>query len=522
MKYSMRRGGHHWATIGIAAAALALAPRVATAQAPAPNPEAPATAPVEPAPAPPAAAAPAPPPVAPPAPAPESPAAAPEAPPAAAPPAASSDEPYVEPTAAVPFAFADFGWMNGQSRQTEFPMDGKVISPMFTIDAGYNLEFSNPVDHSVVGSTAVGRSNELQVTHLGVGADFHWHGARGRIMTQLGMYSTMTPRNDASPGRGQWNLADAYKYITEGYGGYHFDALNGINVDAGIFLSYVGLDSYYNYENWQDQASYVSSNTPWFFNGIRTQIFPSDKLKVELWLINGWQSYGEFNEQPGIGTQINWRPNGAVSLVLSGYYGADTMGNPSRKRFHTDNSLLGKYVDDPNSFLSKAAFSLTADAGCESGGGVSCGGGDAGAPNQYFLGVMAYNRLWFARNKFGLTMGGGLMTNPGRYLVLTPPINGATAGSGSAYFSQSPGDQYKAWDTTETFDYMPSQFITFRTEYTHRFANVPYFAGHGGVTPQVAPGVYSNVGAPGSAVMGFTPDLVKNENRFTMNVMIRM
>jgi hypothetical protein len=30
------------------------------------------------------------------------------------------------------------------------------------------------------------------------------------------------------------------------------------------------------------------------------------------------------------------------------------------------------------------------------------------------------------------------------------------------------------------------------------------------------------VGSPGSAVMGFTPDLVKNENRFTMNVMIRM
>ena len=430
----------------------------------------------------------------------------------------------MEPTAAVPFAFADFGWMNGASRQTEFPMDGKVISPMFTIDSGYNLEFSNPRDHTIVGSTAAGRSNELQITHLGVGADFHYHGARGRIMTQLGMYSTMTPRNDGSPGRGQWNLADAYKYITEGYGGYHFDALNGINVDAGIFLSYVGLDSYYNYENWQDQASYVSSNTPWFFNGIRTQVYPSDKLKVELWLINGWQSYGEFNEQPGIGSQLNWRPTGNLDVVLSGYYGADTMGVKARKRFHTDNSLLGKYVDDPNSFLSKAAFSLTVDAGCESGGGVSCGGGDAGSPNQYFLGFMAYNRTWFAHNHFGLTVGGGMMTNPGRYLVLTPPINGATAGSGSAYFSQSPGDQYKAWDTTETFDYMPNQFITFRSEFTHRFANVPYFAGHGGVTPETAPGsgVFSNQGAPGSMVDGFKPDLVKNENRVTFNVMVRL
>jgi hypothetical protein len=55
--------------------------------------------------------------------------------------------------------------------------------------------------------------------------------------------------------------------------------------------------------------------------------------------------------------------------------------------------------------------------------------------------------------------------------------------SGTPYFTFNPGDQYWAWDTTETFDYMPSQFVTFRAELTHRWASVPYFAGPGGVTP---------------------------------------
>ena len=45
--------------------------------------------------------------------------------------------------------------------------------------------------------------------------------------------------------------------------------------DAGIFMSYVGLFSYYNFDNWAYQPSYVSSNTPWFFNGMRVQIFPN-------------------------------------------------------------------------------------------------------------------------------------------------------------------------------------------------------------------------------------------------------
>jgi hypothetical protein len=430
---------------------------------------------------------------------------------------------------APPFGFADWGWMNGQSRQVDFPLAGKILNPMFTIDAGYNWEFSRPVDHTITGSTSSGRHNEFQIMHLGLGTDVNYNGARGRLMTQLGLYSTMTPRNDGSPDRGQWQLRDAYKYITEGYGGYHWDVDSGINVDGGIFLSYVGLCSYYNYENWTNQASYVSSNTPWFFNGIRIQYFPNPKLKIEPWIINGWQSYGMFNEMPGLGTQVAYRPSGSVAMVFSGYVGKDAMGLPDRTRFHTDNSLLIKYFDAPGGFINKAAFSLTFDAGCENGGGVKCAGGNATTPSQYFVGAMLYNRLWFDNSLFGLTFGGGAMTNPGRYLVLTPPINGATNFTLSPYFTQNPGDKYWAWDTTETFDYLPTQNYTLRLEYVHRWASVPYFVGRGGVTPQTAPGVYSNVGSPGSmvpdtAVVGgpFTPDLQQSENRLTVNFLVRI
>src|SRR5260370_36939694 len=80
-------------------------------------------------------------------------------------------------------------------------------------------------------------------------------------------------------------------------------------------------------------------------------------------------------------------------------------------------------------------------------------------------------------------MGGGRVNKPGRYLVLLPPINGATAASGTPYFTENPGDPFKAWDVSGTFDRMPSQYITFRWEYNHRAANVPYFSGSGGVTP---------------------------------------
>jgi hypothetical protein len=416
-----------------------------------------------------------------------------------------------------PFAFADFTWLNGNSRQVDFPLTTAAFTGEFSFDANYVFDFAHPKDDTLIGSTNSGRTGEFQVEQLGVGGDFHWKNVRGRLLTQFGLYATMTPRNDASPSRGQWNLADAFRYVSEAYGGYHFDVWYGLNVDVGIFMSYIGLCSYYNFENWVYQMSYVSANTPWFFNGVRIQTFPSDKLKIEYWLVNGWQAYGKFNEAPGFGWQILWRPTGWFSFVTNEYFGTDTLGNPNRWRIHTDTSAQLKYLDQPASFLTKGAFSLTVDAGCEFGGGVSCVGGDASAPSQFFVGFMFYNRFWFFKDWFAITVGVGAINNPGRYLVLLPPINGATASSGTPYFTANPGNPFRAWDSSLTFDFMPTQFTTLRLEYIHRAANVPYFAGPGGITP---PG--GNQGLAGSQVAGFQPDLVNFENRMNVAFMVRL
>jgi Putative beta-barrel porin-2, OmpL-like. bbp2 len=431
--------------------------------------------------------------------------------------ALSQDTTSAKPAKAEPFAFADWTWLNGNARTKTPAFDSKFFTPEIRADVDYIYDLNHPKDDTIGGSSEVFRSNEVQVTQLGVGGDFHFDNVRARVMTQFGMYSTTTPRNDASPSRGQWDLADAYRYVSEAYGGYHFNALHGINVDAGIFVSYIGLFSYYNFDNWAYQPSYVSSNTPWFFNGVRVQIFPTEHLKIEPWFVNGWQSYGRFNGRPGVGGQILWRPNGWLSVLGNQYaLGEDALNTPGRVRYHTDDSVEMKYYDHPERLLDKAAFSLTGDMGCEHGGGVSCDTNSSKGPKQDFLGFMLYNRLWFHKDLYGFTLGGGKINNPGRYLVLLPPINGATAASGTPYFTENPGDPYKAWDMSGTFDYMPSQYITFRWEFDHRAANVPYFSGPGGITP---PG--GNTGAPGSTVPGWSPDLVKDENRFDLAILVK-
>lgn len=424
-----------------------------------------------------------------------------------------------------PLEGMDMTWLNGGDRRSSPTLAGKYFTPTVMVDANCTYSFANPVDNTVVGSTTLSRNNEMQVSGVYVGGDFTYKNARAHVVTQFGTRSIVVPRNDYSPYRGQYRLADAYRYLAEANAGYHFNKMYGINVDFGLFMSYIGLNSYYQVENWEYQASYTSDNTPWFFSGMRVQLFVTKKLKIEPWIINGWQSYGMFNQQPGVGGNITWCPNENIKMLTNDYYGADAAMIPGRKRFHSDNSLLVRYFKRPHSKgISQMAFSLTGDIGNEKGGGVS-GFTDGGVnnPAQYFASVMFYNRIWFLKNKLAWTIGGGYMKNPGRYLVLYPtgqasPLpnaNNPTSTEGAYPFSANPGDQFEAWDWSTNFEWAPNQHIAFRVEYVHRQSSVPYFAGHGGVT---SPTGYTTSTLPPD----WQPDLVKFEDRMIFAVLFRL
>ena len=479
----------------------------------------------------------------------------------------------------------DWTWTNNNGHAVDSPMATKYFTPEFRSDANYTIDMNHPEDDTLGGSTETFRSDEWQLEQISVGGDIRIQNVRGRFLCLCGgLWAVTTTRNDPSVVRGSWDLSGAYKYVAEGWGGYHWNYAHGVNLDAGIFVSYIGLFSYYNFDNWTYQPSFVSSNTPWFFNGIRLQYFPTSKLKIEPWFINGWQTYARPNSKPGLGGQVLWRPSGWFELVSNNYgLGEDdtleqqsqlTGGNgATRSRVHTDNSIELKYYDKPKNFMDKMAFTITGDMGCEYGGGVpngsaavngwspemgssdtysggvNCHNSKNGKPKQDFLGWMMYQRFWFKKDVWAITLGGGQMTNPGRYLTLLPPINAATAVTGSPYFTENAGDQVQQHDGTLTLDYMPAQFITFLWETGYRFSNIPYWTGHGGITPpggdngspshyQCAAGGdsgqgYGNLAAaesyclgaglatsPGTAALWW-PDLRTNQTVATMAVMVR-
>jgi len=138
---------------------------------------------------------------------------------------------------------------------------------------------------------------------------------------------------------------------------------------------------------------------------------------------------------------------------------------------------------------------------------------------------MVYNRFWFFDDTLGFTVGGGMMHNPGRYLILDPtgqasPIPQNLSIQGVQYvppttpYWTAPGSTFDAYDYEFGFQYMPVEQVTYDLEFNHRQASVPYFAGHGGVT---SPDGYITTSIP----TGWRPDLVKGDSRIIGALLVR-
>jgi hypothetical protein len=413
-------------------------------------------------------------------------------------------------TAKQPFEGMDLSWINGQNRQQDFPLvltknKTVVLTGVAYLDTYFNYNFNNPADNTQTISSTIGRHNEFTLNLASIGIETNYKNIIGRIWLQTGQMGSIIQEADGSVLRGRNTAISNLKYIREAAAGYHFNKWYGINIEMGIFMSYIGLESYVTQENWNYQRSMVCDFTPFYFSGARIQAFPSKKFKTELWLLNGWQTYNSWNKAPGIGSSNYYRPNENLQLVANFYYGKDSR-NSNILRFHHDNSIVARYFRSAkNKGISQAAFSLNTHYGFQQGDGIR-------AQEQYMTGTSLANRIWFHQNKLALTTRADYVTNPGLYLAFTPST--VTPNAFTEAIAADPQKSISIQQFTGTLDIMPNDHVTFRLELLHRKSNHPYFPGKAGTT--------SPDGWADTPLGNWQPDLRKAETRLCIAVNFRL
>ena len=405
-----------------------------------------------------------------------------------------------------PFAFGDFTWLNGVNRQKNFLLKNETIQGMIYFDTYYNFSFNQPDDHVLVGSTGVARHNEIVPNHLSFGLSTNYKNIIARFYYHTGQILTQVNDADSSKSRG-WNESISnLRNIREAAAGYHFDKWNGLNIEMGILTSPIGQESFLSQENWNYQHAFVADFTPYYFTGIRCQIYPTEKLEIDYQLVNGWQTYAKYHEGFGQVLSINYRPTQNWVFDADIYWGHDNK-EINLRRFHHDHTIQFQYINKENKKgISKAAISINNHYGNQTirPGFISI----PETPNYMFIGTNVANRIWFNKNTWAATIRGGYISNPGRYLVMPPLPSGE-------FYPKTTWDHadFKAWETAICVDWMPNENITFRAEWCSRFSNTPYYAGVNGTTSSDG-----WQGTPGS----FIPDLRKQQHNILFAINFRL
>ncbi len=408
----------------------------------------------------------------------------------------------------TPFSDCDLTWINGQNRQKESllvlkdPKGEVLLTGVVMADGYFNYDLNNPIDNTHTISSTIGRSNEFTLNFATIGIETGYKNIIGRLWLQYGQMASIIQDADATVAHGRNTSISNLRNVREAAAGYHFNTWYGINAEMGIFMSYIGLESYVTQENWCYQRSMVCDFTPFYFSGARLQAYPTKHFKTELWLLNGWQSYNSWTRQIGLGNSNYYRPNSSLQLVANFYYGKDN--RDGTVRFHHDNSIVKRFYNRPEANgISKAAFSLNTHYGFQAGDNVS-------ASRNFMTGAALSQRVWFHRDKLAVTARVDFVRNPGLYLAFTPsPV---TPNDFTDAVLQDP--DLTIGQGTLTFDVMPNDYMTLRLEARYRKSDKPYFAGSGGTT--------SPDGWNTTEVGAWRPDLVKEEGSVTVAVNFRL
>ena len=398
-----------------------------------------------------------------------------------------------------PLGEFDFSWMNGNNPQPASLLAMGPVTWSLYVDTYFAWQFHQPTDHTIFPTTTAPRHNEisLNLAHLGIELT-GLNGPIGRLYIQYGSIVETIAGQDTTTTRGFFLTNRLLQYIQQAAVGWHFHVLHGINVEVGIFSSYVGLESYLPEENWAYTHAIMADATPYYFFGFRGQIFLTRRAKIELWLVNGWQTFGQWHEARGGGYLWNWRPRSFLSLVNSAYVGQEVQGDSGALRVYSDNNLQVRYYNGQKRYLRSLAFSLVADLGWEHRGN---------APSGFLGGITLTHRFdWSARWKS--TLRGDIIYDQTQAITPKFPV-------GSAYPWPGKG-ALLAGGVSATVDYWPIPWILTRLEYSHREANQPLFSGSGGIT---GPGGQLPTA---TTITTFTPDLSPRDDRLILNMTLRL
>jgi hypothetical protein len=318
------------------------------------------------------------------------------------------------------------------------------------------------------------RHNSFNLSNVVLDAQWDYEGVNGRISLQWGStpatyYLAETFGPTLGTGVGAQSI-ELWQFVQQAFVGYRIPIGNGLNVQAGLFLSPIGPEGMAVKDNWNYSRSNLFYGLPFYHTGVRISYPIDPTLTVTVWGVNGWNTVLDNNEEKSLALQLGWTPSSAVSVNFVYFSGVEPIVGSAEPRGWRHTFDLNATVT-PVEWLQLMGH---IDAGFEPVPDVGTSAWVAGA---------LYARVRLVEWLFVALRGDFFWDNPAS--------NGTTTASRIFW----PAEWVSS--ATATVDVRPHEHVSLRLEYRHdHAASDAYFRGQvdgdGVTTPFVRNATYQN------------------------------
>lgn len=210
------------------------------------------------------------------------------------------------------------------------------------VDTYFAYDFSRPRNLDRAYTTQPARHHEMNVNLAFVEVKVDREKTRGRLALQAG--TSVQANYAGEPTVGSTSGPSLSRNIQEAYAGYR--VADQTWIDAGIFFSHIGAESFISSDNLTYTRSLVADYSPYYQSGARLSHQWSDEWSTQAFVLNGWQNISESNQTVAFGTQVAYAPNSRLKWTYNTFLGRES----SRRQFH---DLVLTY--QPNTAWSMAA-----------------------------------------------------------------------------------------------------------------------------------------------------------------------
>jgi hypothetical protein len=203
-------------------------------------------------------------------------------------------------------------------------------------DVYYAYDFGRPASIDRAFTTQPARHNEFNVNLVHLEARLDGSRVRGRLALQAG--TSVQSNYAGEPAFGSVSGPSLSRHIQEAVAGVRL--ADGLWLDAGIYLSHIGSESWLSRDNPTYTRSLIADYSPYYHSGAKLTWAASSRVTAQLNVGNGWQIISDNNGAKSVGVRVDIAASSRATLSVYNHLGneqPDTV--PSRLRAFQGASL---------------------------------------------------------------------------------------------------------------------------------------------------------------------------------------